>query len=80
QKKELKAGVKRIKDIADHLALSGTDVAGIQSEADKVLSHSYLVDEERPSTPEKVEMALVVARSLRNEITQLLESKKAELE
>ncbi|MFW9870872.1 MAG: hypothetical protein ACFFEL_14680, partial [Candidatus Thorarchaeota archaeon] len=46
QKKELKAGVKRIKDIADHLALSGTDVASIQSEADKVLSHSFLFDEE----------------------------------
>ena len=72
--------MKRIKDIADHLALSGTDVAVLQSEADKVLGHSFLAVEDRPSTPEKVEMALVVARSLRNEITQLLESKKAELE
>ena len=80
QKKDLKAGVKRIKDIADHLALSGTDVTVLQSEADSIMNHSFLAVEDRPSTPEKVEMALVVARSLRNEITQLLESKKAELE
>ncbi len=80
QKQELKAGVRRIKDIVDHLALSGTDVAVLQSEIDKILNHSFLVVEARPSTPEKVEMALVVARSMRNEITQLLDSKKAELE
>ena len=80
QKNELKSGAKRIKDIADNLALSGADVAALQSEVYKVLNHSFLVVAERPSTPEKVEMALVVARSLRNEITQLLESKKAELE
>ena len=80
QKNELKSGAKRIKDIADNLALSGADVAVLQSEVEKVLNHSFLVVAERPSTPEKVEMALVVARSMRNEITQLLESKKAELE
>lgn len=80
QKRDLKAGVKRIKDIADHLALSGTDVSNLQSETDRVLNHSFLAVGERPSTPDKVEMALVVARSLRNEITQLLESKKSELE
>jgi hypothetical protein len=79
-KREVKAAVKRIKDFADHLALSGTDVSILQHEAAKVMNHSFLSVEERPSTPEKVEMALVVARSLRNEITQLLESKKAELE
>jgi hypothetical protein len=80
KKRELKDGVRRIKDLADHLALSGTDVSSLQSETTKVLGHPFLADEVRPSTPEKVEMALVVARSLRNEITQLLESKKAELE
>jgi hypothetical protein len=80
KKRELKDGVRKIKDLADHLALSGTDVSSLQSETTKVLGHPFLVDEARPSTPDKVEMALVVARSLRNEITQLLESKKAELE
>ncbi|MGY5864781.1 MAG: hypothetical protein RTV41_09265 [Candidatus Thorarchaeota archaeon] len=80
KKTEVKAGVKRIKDFADHLALSGTDVGVLQNEATKVMNHSFFSVENRPSTPEKVEMALVVARSLRNEITQLLESKKAELE
>ncbi|MHA2027406.1 MAG: hypothetical protein ACW98U_16015 [Candidatus Thorarchaeota archaeon] len=79
KKSEVKAGVKRIKDFADHLALSGTDVGVLQNEATKVMNHSFLSVEGRPSTPDKVEMALVVARSLRNEITQLLESKKAEL-
>jgi tetratricopeptide (TPR) repeat protein len=80
QKQNLKSGVKKIRDIADNLALSGTDVSVLQSEADKVLNHSLLAVGERPTTSDKVEMALVVARSLRNEITQLLESKKAELE
>ena len=79
-KKELKAGAKRIKDFADHLAESGADVGVLQNEAAKVMNHSFLSVEGRPTTPDKVEMALVVARSLRNEITQLLESKKAELE
>ncbi|MFW9768949.1 MAG: hypothetical protein ACFFEM_09010, partial [Candidatus Thorarchaeota archaeon] len=80
KRKEVKDGVRKIKDLADHLALSGTDVTHIQSETTKVLGNPFLADEARPSTPEKIEMALVVARSLRNEITQLLESKKAELE
>ena len=80
KKRELKDGVRKIKDLADHLALAGTDVSRIQSETSVVLGHPFLADESRPSTPEKVEMALVVARSLRNEITQLLESKKSELE
>ncbi|MFX1483701.1 MAG: hypothetical protein ACFFCP_11015 [Promethearchaeota archaeon] len=80
QKRDLRAGMTRIKDIAEDLASSGTDVTVLQSEADKVLNHSLLADGERPSTSERMEMALIVARSLRNDITQLLETKKAELE
>jgi hypothetical protein len=49
-------------------------------EAEKILIDSLWVVGERPSQPEKIEMAQVVARSIRNELTQLVEKKKNELE
>jgi hypothetical protein len=55
-------------------------VSDMQMEAEKILTDSLLVVGERPSHPEKIEMAQVLARSIRNEITQLMEKKKAELE
>ncbi|MHA2426248.1 MAG: hypothetical protein ACXAEF_15775, partial [Candidatus Thorarchaeota archaeon] len=79
KKKTLKATLTRIKDIAGDLAASGADTAVLTDEAQKALNDPLLVVGERPTSPEKVEMALVMARSIRNEITQMLESKKNEL-
>jgi len=56
------------------------NISDIKMEADKIVNDSHLKIGERPTTPEKIEMALVVARSIRNEITQLMEKKKNELQ
>ncbi len=79
KKRSLKATLTRIKDIAGTLASSGADTSGLENETEKALNDPLLVVGERPSSPEKVEMALVMARSIRNEITQMLESRKNEL-
>jgi hypothetical protein len=79
KKKNLKATLSRIKEIAGNLASAGTDIKGLEDEANKALNDQLLVLGERPSSPEKVEIALVMARSIRNEVTQILESRKNEL-
>jgi hypothetical protein len=79
KKKTLKATLSRIKDIAGALASSGTDTTVLEDETEKALNDPLLVVGERPSSPEKVEMALVMTRSIRNEITRMLETKKNEL-
>ena len=56
-----------------------SSISDIQHEADKILNDSLLIIGTRPTSPEKVEMAMIVARSIRNEITQLMEKKKSEL-
>jgi hypothetical protein len=79
KKQNLKATLTRIKDIAGTLAASGADASALEDETNKALTNSLLIVGERPSSPEKVEMTLVMARSIRNEITQMLESRKNEL-
>jgi hypothetical protein len=79
KKKNLRATLSRIKEIAGNLASAGTDTIGLEDEANKALNDPLLVLGERPSSPEKVEIALVMARSIRNEVTQILESRKNEL-
>ena len=79
KKKNLKATLTRIKDIAGALATSGADTTVLQDETDKALNDPILTIGERPSSPEKVEMALVMARSIRNEITRMLDSRKNDL-
>jgi hypothetical protein len=88
KKKRILAAANKIKTIAndakgklaspEHQLLQNS-ISDIQMEAEKILIDSLLVVGERPISPEKVEMALVVARSIRNELTQMLESKKSEL-
>jgi hypothetical protein len=79
KKKNLRATLTRIKDIAGTLASSGADTTSLEDETTKALNDPLLIVGERPSSPEKVEMALVMARSIRNEITRMLESKKNDL-
>ncbi|MFX1561121.1 MAG: hypothetical protein ACFFBL_11085 [Promethearchaeota archaeon] len=79
KKKNLRATLSRIKDIAGALATSGADTTSLQDETNKALNDPLLVVGERPASPEKVEMALVMARSIRNEITRMLESRKNDL-
>jgi len=79
KKRNLKAALTRIKEVAGALAASGADTTVLEDETEKALDSSLLRVGERPSSPEKVEMALVITRSIRNEITQLLEKKKNEL-
>jgi len=79
KKRNLKAALTRIKEVAGALAASGADTTVLEDETEKALDSSLLRVGERPSSPEKVEMALVMARSIRNEITQLLDKKKNEL-
>ncbi|MFW9796699.1 MAG: hypothetical protein ACFFE2_06660 [Candidatus Thorarchaeota archaeon] len=79
KKKNLRATLIRIKDIAGTLESSGTDTSGLENEADKALNDPLLIVGDRPASPEKVEMAFVMTRSIRNEITRILESRKNEL-
>ncbi len=88
KKKRILLAAGKIKSIAndmkgrltapEHHGLQNS-ISDLQMEAEKILIDSLLVVGERPPSPEKTEMALVVARSIRNEITQLMESKKSEL-
>jgi hypothetical protein len=89
KKKRILSAANRIKTIANDVKgklaspeqqLLQNSISDLQMEAEKILIDSLLVVGERPASPEKVEMALVVARSIRNEITQLLESKKSDLQ
>jgi hypothetical protein len=79
KKRTLKATLTRIKEIAGTLATSGADTSTLEDETTKALNDPLLIVGERPSSPEKVEMALVMARSIRNEVTRMLESRKNEL-
>jgi len=79
KKQNLKATLTRIKDLAGTLASTGADTSGLEDEANKALNDPLLIIGERPTSPEKVEMALVMARSIRNEVTQILESRKNDL-
>ena len=79
KKRTLRATLTRIKDMAGALASSGADTTDLEGETSKALNDPLLIVGERPSSPDKVEMALVMARSIRNEITRMLESKKNEL-
>jgi len=88
KKKRIHAAAVIIKDIAEKVKVQLTtpelqaldsSISDIQMEADKIVNDSHLKVSKRPTTPEKIEMALVVARSIRNEITQLMEKKKSEL-
>ncbi len=79
KKRSLKATLTRIKEIAGILASAGADTSVLEHETDSALNDPLLTVGERPSSPEKIEMALVMARSIRNEITRMLESYKNEL-
>ncbi len=79
KKRTLKATLTRIKEIAGTLATSGADTTTLEDETTKALNDPLLIVGERPSSPEKVEMALVMARSIRNEVTRMLESRKNDL-
>ena len=79
QKRNLKATLTQIKEIAGTLASSGADTSVLEDVASKALNDPLLVVGERPSSPEKVEIALVMTRSIRNEITRMLESRKNNL-
>ena len=89
KKKRIHAAAMIIKDVAGRVKVRlntpelqtlDSSISDIELEANKILNDSHLIVGERPSSPEKIEMALVVARSIRNEITQLMEKKKQELE
>ena len=89
KKKRIIGAAGKIKSIANEVKgkltspehqLIQNSISDVQMEAEKILIDSLLVVGERPASPEKVEMALVVARSIRNEITQLMEKKRSELE
>jgi len=74
------AGQVKSKLITPELQTLDSSITDIELEANKIVNDSHLKVGERPTSPEKIEMALVVARSIRNEITQLMEKKKLELE
>ena len=89
KKKRILSSARLIKDATDvlkgklttpELQALESSVSDIQLETNKILNDSLLVVGDKPSSPEKVEMAMIVARSIRNEITQLMEKKKSELE
>ena len=88
KKKRIRSAAVIIKDIAGQLKgklvtpeLQALDanISDIQLEANKIVNDSHLIVGSRPESPDKIEMALVVARSIRNEITQMMEKKKQEL-
>ena len=88
KKKRIHAAAKIIKDLAGQvkvrlatpeLQVLEASISDIQLEAEKIVNDSHLVVGTRPESPDKIEMALVVARSIRNEITQMMEKKKQEL-
>ena len=56
-----------------------SSISDIEFEVNKIVNDSHLKVGDRPTSPEKIEMALVVARSIRNEITQLMDKEKHEL-
>ncbi len=74
------AGKMKIRLTTPELQTLDSSISDIQMEANKIVNDSHLVVGTRPESPEKIEMALVVSRSIRNEITQLMEKKKSELE
>lgn len=89
KKKRIHAAAVIIKNISGQVKVRLTtpelqaldaSITDIQMEANKIVNDSHLIVGSRPASPEKIEMALVVARSMRNEITQLMEKKKHELE
>ena len=89
KKRRILGAADKIKSIANEVKgkltspehqLLQNSISDVQMEAEKILNDSLLAAGSRPASPEKVEMALVVARSIRNEITQLMEKKKSELE
>jgi hypothetical protein len=89
KKKRIHAAAMVIKDIAGQVKMKlntpelqtlDHSISDIEMEANKIVNDSHLKVGERPASPEKIEMALVVARSIRNEITQLMEKKKSEFE
>ena len=88
KKKRIHSAAMIIKDVAGQLKgkldtpeLQALDasVSDIQLEANKIVNDSHLIVGSRPESPDQIEMALVVARSIRNEITQMMEKKKQEL-
>ena len=88
KKKRIHSAAVIIKDITGQLKgklttpeLQALDanISDIQLEANKIVNDSHLIVGSRPVSPDKIEMALVVARSIRNEITQMIEKKKQEL-
>jgi hypothetical protein len=89
KKKRIHSSAFIIKDITGQLKGKLTtpelqvldpSISDIQMEANKIINDSYLVVGPRPVSPDKIEMALVVARSIRTELTQMLEKKKQELQ
>jgi hypothetical protein len=89
KKKRIHAAALIIKDIAGKVKTSLTtpelqtlesNISDIELEANKIVNDSHLIVGDRPDPPEEIEMALVVTRSIRNEITQLVEKKKQELQ
>ena len=73
------AGQVKGKLISPELQMLDANISDIQLEANKIVNDSHLIVGSRPESPDKIEMALVVARSIRNEIAQMMEKKKQEL-
>jgi hypothetical protein len=89
KKKRIYAAAMVIKDIAGQVKMKlntpelqtlDASISDIELEINKIVNDSHFKVGERPASPEKIEMALVVVRSIRNEITQLMEKRKSELQ
>ncbi len=86
-KREVRSSLLKIQDLMMQLKRQigpgiapPSQIGPIEAELSQVLASKFLEVTSRPATPEKVELAQVLCRSIRSEITQILESKKAELD
>jgi hypothetical protein len=86
-KREVRASVLKLQELMGQLKrqvgpgiVPPSQIGPIEQELQQLLSNKFLEVTARPETTDKVELAQVLCRSLRTEITRLLESKKSELE
>lgn len=87
QKRAIKASLLKILDLMSQLKRQigpgiapPSQIGPIENELQSIMANKLLEVTTRPETPEKVELAQVLCRSLRTEIARLLDLKKAELE
>ena len=86
-KRELKASLLKIQDLMAQLKrqigpgiVPPSQIGPIEAELSQIATNKVLDVSSRPTTPTKVELAQVLCRSIRSEITQILEAKKAKLD